>query len=91
MTGRPMADLSDALLDEIQHDLEGTCRNLETIIEEYELDMDVDILEDRLLDGAHPVERSKCCEWWFAVVDLEFDEDRNGGVCEQCEPAAFDL
>lgn len=78
--------LTDEKLEEIQFELEGTCKALEEIIEAHELDISADALEDRLLDPPHPIERSKCCEWWFEVSNLEFDEDRNGGVCADCNP-----
>lgn len=84
-----MSDLSDERLNEIQHELEGTCTTLTAIIERHALDIEEDVLEDRLLDGDMPIERSVCCEWWFGVSALEFDADRGGGVCEQCEPDAF--
>ena len=84
-----MSSVSDEKLSEIQHELEGTCTMLGQIIECHGLDIDEDALEDRLLDGDMPIERSRCCEWWFGVSELEFDADRNGGVCQQCEPDAF--
>ncbi|WP_411839922.1 hypothetical protein [Paracoccus sp. ME4] len=84
-----MCRLSDAKLAEIQHELEGTCTTLTAIIERHQLDIGEDELEDQLLDGGMPIERSVCCEWWFGVSELEFDEERGGGVCAQCEPEAF--
>jgi len=84
-----MQTISDDKLDEIRNDLEGTSTSLTQIIDQYELDIEEDSLEDRLLDGSGALERSKCCEWWFRSTDLEFDEARNGGVCEQCDPEAF--
>ena len=76
--------IDEALLGEIQYELEGTCDSLEVIIDRHELDIDADTLEDRLLDAPHPVERSSCCEWWLPVSELEFCEKRGGSVCEQC-------
>lgn len=84
-----MKHLTDDILEEIQHEIKSTMVSLASIIEKHELEADENELEDRLLDGAHPVERSKCCEWWFAVSDLEFDEEKNGGVCQACEPDEF--
>ena len=78
--------LDEERLGQIQHELEGTCESLDAIIDRHDLDIDADGLEDRLLDAPHPVERSTCCEWWFAVSDLEYSEERAGGVCDQCEP-----
>ncbi|MEP3670758.1 MAG: hypothetical protein ABJN42_29005 [Roseibium sp.] len=85
-----MKTLDDTLLMEIQADLEGTMTSLAAIIEKYDLDISDEDIEDRLLDGNAAVERSVCCEWWFSPSDLEFDEEKNGGVCQQCEPDAFD-
>lgn len=85
-----MSNLSDEKLNEIQQELEGTCTTLTEIIEREGLDISEDALEDQLLNGDLPIERSKCCEWWFSVTDLEFDSTRNGGVCQQCEPEAFE-
>jgi hypothetical protein len=56
------------------------------VIDALDIDLDVDTLDDRLLYAPFPVERSVCCEWWFACSDLAFDEARNGGVCAACEP-----
>lgn len=81
--------IDDQKLEEIQIELEGTCTTLDQIIEAHELDIDADALEDRLLDEPHPIERSVCCEWWFGVENLEFVEERNGGVCESCHPEEF--
>ncbi|MFG6080408.1 hypothetical protein ACEUZ9_000964 [Paracoccus litorisediminis] len=80
-----MARIDDDLLEEIQSELEGTCTTISEIIEQRGLDIDEDAFEDRLLDG-NAIERCKCCEWWFTSTSLEFDPDRNGGVCEQCMP-----
>ena len=82
-----MVQLDDKLLEEIQHELEGTCESLDAIIERHDLDISADELEDRLLDGSHAIERSGCCQWWFVVSELEDDNGR--GVCAQCEPDAF--
>lgn len=85
-----MADLSVDELEQLQHDLEGTCKSLTELIESYRLEIREDELEDRLLDGNHPVERSVCCQWWFTPGELEFDCARNGGVCASCEPEAHE-
>lgn len=85
-----MSKLGDEKLEEIQRELEGTCTTLTAIIEVHDLDLDEDELEERLLDGEAPIERSACCGWWFEVSELEFDAERNGGVCQQCVPEAFD-
>jgi len=82
--------LSDELLEKIQYEMEGTSISLSQIIESHDLDVDENALEEKLLDGPHPIERSKCCEWWFEVCNLEFDEEVSGGVCQSCEPDMFD-
>lgn len=80
-----MSDISDQLLEELQEELEGTCTSLTGLIERHGLDVSEDDLEDRLLDGAHAVERCGGCEWWFRCGDLEFDEEKNAGFCASCE------
>lgn len=77
-----MTDVTDEKLDELKHELEGTCQTLDTLIEAHSLDMDADELEDRLLDGASPVERCASCEWWFRSTDLESVEGRP--LCDSC-------
>ncbi|MBW3243535.1 hypothetical protein KUV57_12755 [Epibacterium sp. DP7N7-1] len=80
-----MSLIDDDRLEELQADLEGTCKSLSQLIEESDLDIDEDTMEDRLLDGTSPVERCGGCEWWFRSTDLEFDEDRYISLCAECE------
>lgn len=80
-----MSTIDETQLEELQSDLEGTCKSLTQLIEENDLDIDEDTLEDRLLDGASPVERCGGCEWWFRSTDLEFDETRNTCLCADCK------
>jgi hypothetical protein len=80
-----MRTIDDTLLEELQADLEGTCKSLTQLIEEYDLDIGEDALEDRLLDGSSPVERCGRCEWWFRSTDLEFDEAGGVSLCSSCE------
>lgn len=72
--------ISDKVLEELQYELEGTCNSLQLIKEVHDLDISVDELEDRLLDGCAPIERCKSCRWWLRVGDLS-----ENGQCYQCE------
>ena len=80
----------EAVLETIQHELNGSCTPLCRIIDSHELSTSEEDLRDRLLDEPHPVEACVVCSWWHSPTDLEFDESRNGGVCWQCDPDAFD-
>lgn len=79
-----MATIDDTTLETLQHALMGTCTSLGALIEQYELEIDALELEDRLLDGQHATEICRCCEWWHGVGDLEFYEEKHGGVCSDC-------
>ena len=79
----------EALMD-LQFAIEGTCESLAAIIIQHDLDIDVDELEDRLLDGHHPIERCGCCGWWFEVCMLEYDPEIQAGTCADCNPDIHD-
>ena len=85
-----MSHINDEQLDEIQCDLEGTCKSLSAAIEDYGLEMDEDALEDRLLDGSRAIETCGGCGWWFSVSCLEFDEEKGKGMCDACSPELHD-
>jgi hypothetical protein len=76
--------MNDPLISKIQFAMEGTCMFLSDAIEQYDLDMSPEDLEDALLDPPHPIERCVVCGWWHEVCMLEFDEEQNGGVCQDC-------
>ena len=63
-----------------------TCASNSEIAEE--LDINENDVEDFMLD--FNIERCGGCEWWFESSQLEFDEIRNQGFCEQCAPELFE-
>lgn len=69
-------------LAEVGQYLQGSCKSTLEAIEHFELNIEEGVLEQRLLDV--DVEICVNCHWWHEVCELEFVEDENGGVCEQC-------
>lgn len=78
--------LTDEQIAEIKDDLRGTCQSAWSVAANMGLEEHLDEIEDRLLDGVDAIELCVVCEWWHEVSELEFDEERNGGVCSQCDP-----
>ncbi|MBS3648791.1 hypothetical protein KEU06_09255 [Pseudaminobacter sp. 19-2017] len=68
-------------LDRLIHHIQGTCLSIEQAVESLELDPSID-WKDKLLD--RNIELCGVCNWWHESGELEFDEQRNFGVCEQC-------
>lgn len=77
-----MSPLSREVLEQAAYDLRGTCETLEAYIERLDLPIDSETLEDELLNVS--TEICGGCGWWHEVSDLEFDEARNCGLCDQC-------
>lgn len=71
-------------LVELGEYLKGSCKSIGDGIEALELGDDIDEsqLEADLLDVE--VELCVACHWWHEVCDLEFVENENGGMCDQC-------
>ena len=82
--------ISDAELDRLKADLDGTCQALDPVLERLGIDASVEEAEDRLLDGNGALERCMVCDWWHEVCMLEFSEAHHGGVCQQCVPELFE-
>lgn len=68
-------------LDRLAHHVQGTCQSIAEATQFLDLDESID-WEDKLLD--RNIERCGVCEWWMESCELEFNENRNFGVCEQC-------
>ena len=73
-------------LEKLQFHLEGTCQTLVEALCSLNYDEDVNEVEDKLLDGVHPVEQCLECAWWFACGDLARENEEDCGYCEQCRP-----
>lgn len=82
--------VTDVQLDSLKHALLGTCALLGVVLEQLEIDAPVEEAEDRLLDGAMAVECCAGCGWWHESALMELSEERNGPVCQQCEPELFE-
>lgn len=87
VVNRGSGRLDDAALDHLKHHLIGTCLSLDEALENLGLAVSIEIAEDHLLDGAVSMERCSGCEWWLESNQLEYDEARGSGCCEQCRDA----
>lgn len=70
-------------LEQASEYLRGTCKSIWDAIEACGLgDVDEGVLEAELLE----VDTELCvhCDWWHEVCELEFSDEHNGGLCEQC-------
>ncbi len=76
--------LTDEQMEEIKHDLLGTCQSVATVLNNHGLDGHEDEVEDRLLDEPHAVELCVGCNWWHEPCDLTWVEEEGGGLCSQC-------
>jgi len=77
-------------LEDLKHDLLGTCGTVEQALARLGIDTDPEEAEERLLDGNPSVELCGGCEWWFESCCLEFDETRSAGFCCDCWPEGHD-
>ena len=68
-------------LTEVSDYLEGTCLSVDAAIEHFELNIDVEDLEDALLDVG--LERCSGCGWWMESYEL-VDDDSEVVGCIQC-------
>ena len=63
--------------------LRGTCKSIGDAIQAFELgEVDESALEAELLEV--DIELCVHCGWWHEVCELEFSDEHNGGLCEQC-------
>jgi len=63
-------------------DFQGTCASNSEIADALGIaESDV---EDKMLDIN--LERCGLCDWWHESCELEFDESKGFGCCEQCAP-----
>ena len=68
--------------ERLQAELEGTCEELEAVLERLGLDVSIETAEDQLLDG-NGMERCGECGWWFGSSSLEKQPDGTI-LCDQC-------
>lgn len=72
-------------MEKVKDDLLGTCQSIATVVERHELECQEDEVEDRLLDEPNAVELCGVCNWWHNPCDLEWNDELNAGVCDQCK------
>lgn len=82
--------ISEQQLENLKHDLLGTCQLLGPVLERLGIDAPVEEAEDRLLDGAIAVECCAGCGWWHESALMEYSDERRGPACQQCEPELFE-
>lgn len=71
----------DDPLDRLVHHVQGTCLSVAHAVEQLDLDEAID-WEDKLLD--RNIELCGVCGWWHESCELEFDDERGFGICQQC-------
>lgn len=76
--------IDELRLNQVSEYLLGTCKTLDDAIQAFDLEDEVsqEALEDALLN----VDTEICvhCNWWHEVSELEYFEEHDGGLCEQC-------
>lgn len=71
-------------LEKVGEYLRGSCKSVGDAIQAMDLPEDTD--ETKLEADLLEVETELCvnCGWWHEVCELQFNEEHNGGLCEQC-------
>jgi len=76
--------LSREELQQVSDELEGTCRSVESVLEQLGLAADPTEVEDQLVDLN--LELCPGCGWWMESSEL-IDANDNVVGCDQCRPA----
>lgn len=75
-----MTEDKKAQIEKLIENLRGTCQNMVTLAEDYDLDpSDPEVCE--LVDAE--IFECDCCGWWFERSDESRDKP---GCCDDCEP-----
>ena len=75
-------------LERVAAVLEGTCKNVEDVLEALGIEADPDDVEDQLLEIS--IERCPYCAWWMESCEMVNDDNEVVG-CDQCrEPEEDD-
>ena len=69
--------VSKEKMQEIAEELQGTCKDLDTVLEEHGIDVN-SIPQERFQDLDEITEQCEACGWWCEPFEMEC------GICGDC-------